>query len=511
MKIDKKAIKTAYGAIVKKISPIEIAGGLVVSDSAIRYIRFGETEAIVAKASLRLPPGAVVDGKIIKQDVVAGALSSLRDKVGVPADRQAEVVLSIASGAVYSQLFSLPQLEEATLSEAAELNIQMISPIDTKTSYYGYQVVGRPEVVSAGGYELLGAFIGQSMVDDWVAACKTGGFLPIAVEFQALSLVRAVSEFAGIRGDGITLVLDVESEGMDLVVIKNNNLYFDYFYPWKTIQGEDKSISTEKFNQVLMAETAKVMNFALSKFSGEIKTIWVNAEGIGEEMVSSLKAHYPKLAVSEIFLKEKKVPPLWLSAIGAAKRGTLLRSEDTLISLTPQRVVEEYAEHQTIAMIRLWRKISAIVLCFFLFAFCLSDLFLRQVRLGAGQQSLRPLSAEESNELGLLRGQADEFNSLVTFVGAAKNQENKIYPFLSKVLNIGSNVQITRLSYQDLAQPVVLNGTAPSTDAVLQFSKRLGETPNITEVQMPLSSLTAAPNGRTSFVMSFRILSLNFE
>jgi hypothetical protein len=188
----------------------------------------------------------------------------------------------------------------------------------------------------------------------------------------------------------------------------------------------------------------------------------------------------------------------------------LLRSEDNLISLSPQRVIEEYAENQTIAMVKLWRKISAIVLSFFLLAFCLSDLFLRQLRITAGQQSLRSLSAEEANELGVLRGKADEFNSLVTFVSAAKMQENKIYPFISKVLNLGSNVQVTRLSYQDLSQPVVLNGNAPSTDAVLQFQKRLSEVQNITEIQMPLSSLTSAPNGRTAFVMSFRVTSLDF-
>lgn len=511
MKLDNQKIKSLYGAIIKKISPIEIAGGIVVSDSAIRYIRFSESGAVVSKASLRLPPGAVEGGKIIQNDVVVGALTALRDRVNIHPSRKAEVIFSIDSGAVYSQIFNLPQLEESSLAEAAELNIQMISPIDTKTSYYSYQVVGRPESVPTGGYELLGAFIGMAIIDDWITACKAGGFLPIAVEFQALSVVRAISDFAGVESAGIALVLDVSSEGMDLIIIKNKNLYFDYFYPWKMIQGGDKSISTDKFKQILMAETAKVMNFALSKFSGEVKSILVNAEGIGEEMVSALKSQYPSMSVAEISAGGKKVPPLWLSALGAAKRGTLLRSEDTLISLSPQSVVEEYAEHQMIAMVKLWRKISAIVLGFFLFAFCLSDLFLRQVRLNAGQQSLRSLSPEESRELSLLRGQADEFNSLVAFVGSAKAQENKIYPLVSKVLNLGSNVQITRLSFQDMAQPVVLNGNAPSADAVIQFQKRLAEVPNITEIQFPLSSLTTAPNGRTAFVMSFRVTSLDFK
>jgi hypothetical protein len=130
--------------------------------------------------------------------------------------------------------------------------------------------------------------------------------------------------------------------------------------------------------------------------------------------------------------------------------------------------------------------------------------------LGAGQQSLALCRRKNQTNWGCSRPARTNSTHSSLRLGAAKNQENKIYSFLSKVLNIGSNVQITSFLTRDLAQPVVLNGTAPSTDAVLQFSKRLRNA-EITEVQMPLSSLTAAPNGRTSFVMSFRILSLNFE
>ncbi|MFA5053475.1 MAG: pilus assembly protein PilM [Parcubacteria group bacterium] len=509
MKLDKSGIQNIWRAIVKRISPIEISGGLVVSDAALRYVRFNERDTVEARASLRLPPGAVVQGKINNHAVVSAALHELRERIGIPSSRGAGVILSLDSGAVYSQLFNLPQLEESSLAEAAELNIQMVSPIDTKTSYHSYQVVGKSEN-GTGGYELLGAFIGMPVVDDWISACKTAGFLPIAVEFQALSIARAVSEFADIGLQEIALVLDVSSEGMDLVVVKNGNLYFDYFYPWKLIQGEDKSISMDKFKQILIAETGKVMNFTLSKFGGETKSIWINAENIGAEMITALKMQYSSVPVSEITVQEKRVPPLWLSALGAGKRGMLLRSEDDLISLSPRRVVTEYMEHQMVTMIKLWRNVFAITLSFFLLVFCIGDLFLRQIRLSAGQQSFRNLSPEESRELSVLRGKADEFNALVSFVAEAKAEENKVYPFISKIINLGNNVQITRLSFQGITEPVVLNGNAPSADAVVQFQRRLAETPNITDLQFPLSSLTTAPNGRTAFVMSFRITNLDF-
>jgi hypothetical protein len=235
----------------------------------------------------------------------------------------------------------------------------------------------------------------------------------------------------------------------------------------------------------------------------------INAEGIGEDMMSVIKKAYSSMPVSELSLGGK-VSAAWVPAMGAAKRGTLLRSEDNLISLSPLSVIEEYVEGQVVSMIKVWRKVFVITLAFFLFIFSLSNIFLRQTRINASQQSLRGLSAEETKELGLLRGQADEFNSLVSLVSEAKRQENKIYPFISKLTNLGGSVQLTRLSVQDIGQPIVLNGNAPSADAVVQFQKRLIEQPSIMDLQFPLSSLVSAPNGRTAFVMSFRIRSLDF-
>ena len=286
-------------------------------------------------------------------------------------------------------------------------------------------------------------------------------------------MTSAVSEIADIKNNGITLLLDVESEGMGMIIIKNENLYFDYFYSWKLIQGEDKSISFEKFKQILITETGKVINFALSKFGGETKSILVNAEGIGKEMVATLKTQYPALSVSEINSAEKRIPPLWLSAFGAAKRGTLLRSEDNFISLTSQQVMEEYVEQQLIVMIKFWRKISAIVLGFFLFAFCLSNLFLRQVKFNLDRRTIRNLSPGEAQELSLLQKQANEFNRLVSYVSEAKVQEDGIYPFVSKIINAGNDIQITRLSFQGLSTPVILNGSSPSSVELGQFQKRL--------------------------------------
>jgi len=509
-KINKTTIINLYKLVTKKLSQTEIAGGLMVSDSAIRYIRFNENYEVCVKASLRLPPGVVVNGKIEQKDIILEAIIALRRMINITLSRKAEVVLSIASDAVYSQLFNLPKLAEKSFTEAANLNIQMISPTDINYSYHSYQVVGRSTSSAAAEYELLGAFINSSIVNEWTHVCSSAGFLPIAVEFKSLSVVRAVSLFTTIKTNEIALIIDISSEGMDIMIMKNGNLYFDHSYSWKFIQGEDKTISIDRFKQVLIAETSKVINFTISKFNGEVKHILINTEGIQDKIIDILKNEYPTISILTVSMPKKCASSLWLGAIGAAKRGLLSRSEDNLISLTPKSVLEEYRENQILALISLWRKIPIAVLCFLLISFGAGNLFIRNIKLSAEGYSFRTILPEESQELQTLTNKANTLNSLVTLVGGARGQENKVYPFIGQIFNLAHNIQITRLSFPGIDQPIMLGGNAASPSAAMQFQRRLDELPQVVDVSLPLASLITAPDGRTNFLMSFRITNLDF-
>jgi len=506
----KKISRHIFYKVIKKISPIEISGGLSVSDSAIRYIRFNEDGIIEDKASLLLPAGAVSGGRIINNEIVVGALTALRNKIKISASNKAEVIFSLESDSIYSQLFTLPPLQDSLFDEAVELNVQAISPIDIKTAYYSYQAVGLSSKDALGGRDLLGAFIKSSIADDWISACKIAGLIPVAIEFQTLSIARAITELAQVRENGITMVVSIASEGINFIVIKNNNLYFDHFYPWRLIQEKDKLISIEKLKQVILVETNKVVNFAITKFSGTLSSIRISAEGVSEEIIIAFKKQYPTILVAGITIQGKKAPSLWIAALGAAKRGLLLRSEDTMISLTPQQVIEEYRNNQIIEMISLWRKITAVVLSFFIVVFSLGNLFLRQVLIDSDQQILRGLLPEEEKELNVLREKANEFNSLLTLIKDARVLEKNIYPFISRILTAGEDIKITRLSFRDIGSPVELRGSAPSSIAATQFQRRLSEEPNITELRLPIADLVTTPDGRAMFVMSFRITSLDF-
>lgn len=491
--------------LFRKLSSINTAGGLSVSDSAIRYFKKDENNKVTT-ASLRLPPGIVEDGKVKNRELAVNAFSQIRSMAGANGNYPLEVIMSVESGVAYSQFFTLPQLDAAGIKEAAELNIQMISPINVAHAYYGYQMIG--EVSGGVGFEFLGGFVPSTVIDDWLSVLKEANFITVAVEFQALSIVRAAMEEGGLDAKAINLILDVSSEGLDIMIVKNGNLYFDYFYSWKAIQENERSITLEKFQKVVSTEVGKVMNFSLSRFGGEVKNISVNAGAIGDKLVEAIGTQFPSARVSKLIMKSG-VSSLWSVAFGAFLRGSKVRSEDVLISLSPLTVIAEYSHRQIVNIVSLWGRILAGVMVFLIFIMGASDLLLRRAQLDVERQSIRGLSGTESTEFSKLSREAAEFNQLISLIGEAKRGESRLYPFLSRLSGLSPDVRLTRLSVLSPISPISINGTASSADAVSRFHRQLAAIKGVSDIQFPLSSLVSTPDGRTSFIMSFKIASFD--
>ncbi|MDD5098970.1 MAG: hypothetical protein PHP35_01350, partial [Candidatus Colwellbacteria bacterium] len=315
---------------------------------------------------------------------------------------------------------------------------------------------------------------------------------------------------AGMGADQAKLIVDVSSEGMSIMIARKGGLSFDYFYSWKNIQEEDRSIPFEKLKQIISTEIGKVINFSLSRFGNEIKDIVVNAEGLSEKVTSLIKEQFPAVSVSSLSIPEG-LTPSWAAAFGASIRGKMARSEDDLISLGPLTVIEEYRQGQMLDIISLWGKVVAGILVFTIFIMGAGDIFLRRIRLNVGSTNIRGLSGEELTEYSTLSAKAAELNKLVILVGEAKNSETTISPFIEKISGLNSDIKITRIAVRSLAYPVSINGTASSADAVSRFHKQLAAMSGVSDIQFPLSSLVSIPEGRVAFTMSFKVQSFDLR
>jgi len=288
--------KKAFAEMTRLISPTPPVGGLEITDLAIRFLEIKKEGS--RAASLRLPPGIIEKGRIKegqKPNFVA-ALKNIHSQILADNRKLIHVVLSLPDSDVYIQSFSVPKIAESNLGETADLNLKMISPIPIETSYYGWQRIGENEA-GGGTIELLGAFMPSNNVDEIITALREAGFGVAAVEFAALSLVRQLNRLSALDNTVPNLVINMMPEGLDFMVIKNSNLYFNYFYSWNLAQSDSRSITLENLKEALESEINKVLNFYTGHWGGQIKDVLLVTPALQEEIKNIIIGKFPNLQI----------------------------------------------------------------------------------------------------------------------------------------------------------------------------------------------------------------------
>lgn len=496
-------VKTATSRLIRLMTTPPQIGGLEITDSGLRFL--GIKRDGFLKASLRLPPGIIESGKVKEgqKTNLVEAFKNLHSQLSANSKKIINVFFSLPSSNVYIQSFNVSMVAEENLAEAADLNLRMLSPIPIETSYFSWQRIGESET-GGGTIELLGAFAVAANVDDIIFALRDAGFGVAAVEFASLSLVRWLNDLKAIDRNLSYLIINMTTEGLDFIVVRKGNLYFDYFYPWSLIQGDSRNISLDSLKEVMEAEVTKVLNFYLGHWGGQIKNVLVVAPSIHEEIKNILNKKFSYLTVEAMNTLGTAV------AHGAALRGKLPRGEDTDISLTSETAANIFGEEQILRFVSIWRNALFAVAGFILLIFALTNVYLiKAARDMAGKSDTSTIYQSEVLELKQLESKAGNFNRLVELVSVAKNLKRDISPFLINLNDLaGRKISFDRIYLQALDRPVDISGSASSEDAILEFKQQLES--QFSDVNLPLSSIVMKSNGQLAFTVSFIIKNLIF-
>ncbi len=208
--------KKIIESVQKLLWPKVNIAGLEIKEGSIRIAKLDDGK--LSQAAIVLGPGIIENGEIADKARLAENLRSLHGQFGKP-DEKIPVIALVPSINIYTQVFNLPILSKGNLEEAAQLNLQSISPIDWNASYADWQQIGEQE--KEGKAELLGAFASKSVLDGYAKAVFAAGFIPVAVEFPALAIARTIKELAaGVDLENPQVVLNVGSDGINFMVLK---------------------------------------------------------------------------------------------------------------------------------------------------------------------------------------------------------------------------------------------------------------------------------------------------
>lgn len=493
--------KSIQKRIFQIVKPMPAIGGLSLSDSSIKYFEFrGGKERSV---SLRLPPGIIVSGKIRDRENLIAALKAIHLEVSKGKKNTMQVVLTLPTSDVYAQTFTMPSVSEQGTEEAASLNLQMISPLDIKTAYYGWQTIGEQEG-NRKQLEVLGAFVPKDVVDPIVTALQEADYGVVAVEFSSLSLVRSVHALGMFSEDVPYVVLEVSAEGLDLIITKNGGLYFDYFYPWSFIQGSEQGITIEKLGEVIESEVRKMLHFYVGHWGSQIGDIIVVAPSMWRRLHDIVRERFPQLNVDVV------VPRKVGSSHGAALRGLTPRSEDTDISLTTVSAKRVFERDQIVRFVVGWRRLLAIVFGFMLALFIFVDIFLGTF----STEGDGPITTggAEMRSVEEVKAKVQEFNSMVALVRNAKVNDNTISPLFILLSELGgSSVQYDKIHFPGVGKQMVIEGTVRKEADVIDFKNKIEGVVQFTDIDLPYSSIIAMKDGRFSFTLRATVTSLDFS
>lgn len=346
------------------------------------------------------------------------------------------------------------------------------------------------------------------MVDDISIALFEAGFVPLAIESKALALARMFREQAsGVDSAEPYLLVDIDDAGLDFLVMRGGQLYFEYASAWTDLADEKGMISIEKFEETLRVNLRQVMNFYLQHWSGRMAGVVISATTLADETKEVVSAELGLPIMPFIPATYPDIQPEWLAAVGAGLRGMGQQKKDEEVNLLGEGARDIFKKDRILRFATFWSFFVPVAGAAFVALFVVANLFLANVNTNAASKPVGALATQENQEMATLTASATVFNRSVSLISGIEGSENPKYAIIQDLTGTasGNGIVITHISFSADTAPFMVAGQAQSEDDVLAFKDAITADPRFASIDLPLTDIQNN-NGVYSFSME---LSLN--
>lgn len=486
------------------------AGGLEVSDQVLRLVIFNGKAWEMA--AVRLEPGVLDKGKIKNRESFAASLRELRGKVVRPKEKKRlSVVLALSSAPIYSQSFTLPLMDGEELKKAMALNVQMLSPVDPSQVYAGAQLLERDE--EALKINLSAAFIDRSIVDDLANVLLENGFIAVGAESRPLALMRILREKgSGIDIDRSYLLVNIDNVGIEFLVVRKGQLYFEYASQWTDLMDAQGQVPLEKFKDALTSNMRQVVNFYGQHWREPLAAVILSASAFAEAAEQAITSVSSLPVMRLTLLLGQPLSSEWLIALGASIRGWRSSARDDEINLLGEGASDAFAKEQLLHFLSFWRVAVPVAFALLLMTFTLANVFISRTRAAIEAQTVSDLAAARVKEIAGLQASSTEFNALVALTASIESTLHPKYALAQKLFDLAasSSVELNHMTLAEAGTQLVLSGNADSEDGIVGFKTLLEADPqHFTNVDLPITAIQQMGN-RFSFSMNLQVVSFVF-
>lgn len=258
--------------------------GIDIGNHSIRVV---ELENITRKPTLvtfgsaPTPSGVIGSENEEHRRALANAIKALAKETHV---NTSNVVAALPETSVFSRLLKFPKLDEKKLEEAIYWQAKQDLPVPVDEVRISWTVIGESFAQDGSQqWDVLRVAAPIILVNQYVEILKLANLNPIALETEAIAMVRAMNY---IQDEASTILFDFGSNSVEVAIMKKGNLLFS-----QTIAiGSD--MLTKAIAQDFSLETAQAEEYKrsygldASQLEGKIAT---SIKPILDSMVFELK------------------------------------------------------------------------------------------------------------------------------------------------------------------------------------------------------------------------------
>jgi len=495
----------------RKLVPPEEVAGLEIGDAFARLVLLSpETSNVITAAETAIPAGTIELGKVKSIANLASSLEALKQKAGSDFKAQPLAILSLPSGLFFTHILELPEMSEKEYEESARLNATQLSPIHMQEAYFDWQNLGVDLQTLA--RQIYIALAAKSDIDEYLEAASRAGIDIVAVEPGSLGFIRLLTHYVlTAEKQAAHLIVAITQDGMNFVITKDAKPLFDYYFYWKnTPEAKDGKITVQDFENIFRRELSRILSFYATRYRDSITNGVLFTPIFPQELADMLRNDFKIKVVGHRLpsYAGNMMSAVWAGALGAALRGVIKRSEDTIVSLMPVGTEELFRRKQFQNFVSVWGGIVAGVFAGLSLLFGIVFAIGWRLRLNEANvlQVLR--RSENFTELQRLSEKAKTFNSLVEKAREARSMakdSSAIFDFMA--LEAANNIKYQRISFDTRTLLMSVNAFAPNRNEALAFRKRMEDSGRFSKIDMPLVQIIDVPGG-VNFTISAQVKSL---
>ncbi len=258
--------------------------GLDLSDLSIKVLRMereGSVHKVNGFASAALPIGSVIDGEILKPEVVVDVMRRLLEEPAMKKMHTRRVVCSLPETKAFLRVISLPLMEEKEVREAIRWEIEANIPLTLDQVYYDWQILGDTLPTEKGKMNILFVAVARTVVDQFVGALEAAGLDVVGLETESIAQARSLLSEADEKKT--TLTVDIGDRRTSLLVSVGNTPCFTSSVPLSSQMITD---SIAKYLRISFqeAEDIKIKQETINRLNFDLNNIRRNHDESSESL-----------------------------------------------------------------------------------------------------------------------------------------------------------------------------------------------------------------------------------